>query len=103
MHNPARTRTYQLLAALLLMNVSACGWVDSTGVQGTTVAVALRNAQPVAIIELVQILENSGYEIATEITSAANFWTAEDYHQDYFDNHGTGYSCHTRVNRFTRE
>ena len=51
MHNPARTRTYQLLTALLFMNVSACGWVDSTGVQGTTVAVALRNAQPVAILE----------------------------------------------------
>ncbi len=51
MYNPARPCTKRLLAALLLMNVSACGWVDSTGVQGTTVAVALRNAQPVAIVE----------------------------------------------------
>lgn len=53
--------------------------------------------------ELVQILEGNGYEIATEIAPAEDFWHAEDYHQDYFDNHGTGYSCHTRVNRFTRE
>lgn len=51
MYNPARPCTLRILAALLLMNVSACGWVDSTGVQGTTVAVALRNAQPVAILE----------------------------------------------------
>ena len=51
MYNPARTPARLLLAALLLMNVSACGWVDSTGVQGTTVAAELRNAQPVAIIE----------------------------------------------------
>lgn len=51
MYNPSRPYTKRILAALLLTNLSACGWVDSTGVQGTTVAVALRNAQPVAIIE----------------------------------------------------
>ncbi len=51
MYNPASPCTKRILAALILMNVSACGWVDSTGVQGTTVAVALHNAQPVAILE----------------------------------------------------
>lgn len=51
MYNPTRPCAKRILAALLLMNVSACGWDDSTGVQGTTVATALRNAQPVAIVE----------------------------------------------------
>ncbi|ASJ75633.1 Ig-like domain-containing protein [Granulosicoccus antarcticus] len=51
MYNFTRTFTARLPVVLLLMNVSACGWVDSTGVQGTTVPVTLRNAQPVAVIE----------------------------------------------------
>ncbi len=32
--------------------------------------------------------------IATEITSAPTFWRAEEYHQRYFEKHGT-HGCHT--------
>jgi peptide methionine sulfoxide reductase msrA/msrB len=39
-------------------------------------------------------LEDKGIEVATEITQAGKFWTAEDYHQDYYDKKGTTPYCH---------
>ena len=32
--------------------------------------------------------------VVTEITSAAEFWEAEDYHQDYLRKNPGGYTCH---------
>jgi peptide methionine sulfoxide reductase msrA/msrB len=32
--------------------------------------------------------------ITTEITAASEFWSAEDYHQDYLEKHPGGYTCH---------
>jgi methionine-S-sulfoxide reductase len=32
--------------------------------------------------------------LATEITAASRFWTAEAEHQDYLQRHPGGYSCH---------
>lgn len=51
MPNFASAITVSLPTALLLMSLSGCNWVDSTGVQGATVAFSLRNAEPVAISE----------------------------------------------------
>ena len=50
--------------------------------------------------ELVGILRNRGYEVVTELTPAGDFWSAEEYHQNYFDKNGIGTSCHLRVRRF---
>jgi peptide methionine sulfoxide reductase msrA/msrB len=32
--------------------------------------------------------------VVTEITPAGDFWTAEDYHQDYLQKNPGGYTCH---------
>ena len=32
--------------------------------------------------------------VVTEITKASEFWTAEDYHQDYLIKNPGGYTCH---------
>ena len=39
--------------------------------------------------KLINILENKGYEIATRVTKANEFWKAEKYHQDYYKNKET--------------
>jgi peptide methionine sulfoxide reductase msrA/msrB len=53
--------------------------------------------------ELVSLLENSGYSIATEVSQAGIFWPAENYHQNYYDRNGADSSCHIQINRFTRK
>jgi len=50
--------------------------------------------------KLTKILENKGYDIATEITKADKFWDAEDYHQDYYRKKGGLPYCHTYQKRF---
>jgi len=44
--------------------------------------------------KLVGLLEAKGYDVATEILPAATFYSAENYHQDYYDNKGGTPYCH---------
>jgi len=50
--------------------------------------------------KLIGILEDKGLEVVTEVTKASNFWNAEDYHQDYYDNKGSTPYCHIYTKRF---
>lgn len=43
---------------------------------------------------LIQLLEDKGMIIATQILDADTFWSAELYHQDYYDNRGGTPYCH---------
>jgi len=43
---------------------------------------------------LINILEEKGYKIATEVTPASKFWEAEQYHQNYYKNKGK--ACNIR-------
>ncbi|MCD6587955.1 MAG: bifunctional methionine sulfoxide reductase B/A protein [Candidatus Fermentibacteraceae bacterium] len=74
-----------------------------TGTQYRSAVFYTSEQQLSVINELVSVLENGGYSIATEVSPAGNFWQAENYHQNYYDKNGVGSSCHVRVNRFTRE
>ncbi|UCC97930.1 MAG: bifunctional methionine sulfoxide reductase B/A protein [Phycisphaerales bacterium] len=44
--------------------------------------------------KLVGILKKKGFDVKTEITRAAKFWPAEQYHQDYYKNNGKTPYCH---------
>ncbi len=47
--------------------------------------------------EVVARIETSGKwqrPITTEVTPAGEFWSAEDYHQDYLEKNPGGYTCH---------
>jgi len=59
------------------------------------------NKQQERIAEaLIDILKTRGYRVATIVSPASTFWTAEEYHQDhYFRTGGTPY-CHMKVDRF---
>jgi peptide methionine sulfoxide reductase msrA/msrB len=46
------------------------------------------------------ILREKGLKIATEVTKASEFYTAEDYHQDYYFNNGKQPYCHAYTKRF---
>jgi peptide methionine sulfoxide reductase msrA/msrB len=50
--------------------------------------------------QLIDELTRNGYEVVTHITAAPTFWSAEDYHQDYYDRKNAQPYCHTHVKRF---
>jgi peptide methionine sulfoxide reductase msrA/msrB len=50
--------------------------------------------------KLIDILKSRGYDVATRLTAATDFWKAEDYHQRYYQKkNGTPY-CHIYTKRF---
>lgn len=50
--------------------------------------------------ELLDILRNKGFKVATGVTKASQFYKADKYHQDYYDRKGSQPYCHSYVKRF---
>jgi peptide-methionine (S)-S-oxide reductase len=57
----------------------------------------LNDAQRKEAMQLINELNASqkySAHLVTEVTPASEFYTAEDYHQDYLMQHPNGYTCH---------
>jgi len=52
------------------------------------------------IAKLMGILEKKGLKVATKVLERAPFYSAEKYHQDYYERKGSKPYCHRRVQRF---
>jgi len=52
------------------------------------------------INELISLLAKKGYSVATKILDKEDFYSAEEYHQDYYKRHDKKPYCHMRVKRF---
>jgi len=64
-------------------------------------AIFVRNTEERETIErLIKVLESKGFKIATKIRAKAPFYSAEAYHQDYYERKGSTPYCHRRVKRF---
>ena len=50
--------------------------------------------------EVLEKLVRAGYEVATELEPVKVFWSAEDYHQDYYTKTAKVPYCHRYVRRF---
>ncbi len=60
----------------------------------------LNEEQKEIIEKLIAILKEKGFNVVTKLTEASTFYTAENYHQDYYDIKGTEPDCHFRIKRF---
>ncbi len=49
---------------------------------------------------LIEQLRKKGYDVVTSVEKAADFWPAEDYHQDYYTKTGGRPYCHVKTQRF---
>jgi peptide methionine sulfoxide reductase msrA/msrB len=64
-------------------------------------AIFYRSVEQKEIAEkLLSVLEKKGFDVATRIRPAREFWKAEGYHQDYYIKKGGTPYCHKRVDRF---
>ncbi len=50
--------------------------------------------------KLLKILKDKGLKVATKIDAAGRFWSAEDYHQDYYKTKNKLPYCHAYKKRF---
>ncbi len=50
--------------------------------------------------KLISILEKKGFKVATKVLTKAPFYSAEAYHQNYYERKGSKPYCHRRVKRF---
>ena len=60
----------------------------------------LNNEQKEVAEKLIATLVNKGLDVTTEVTKASTFWSAEDYHQNYYEHNGSSPYCHIYTKRF---
>lgn len=70
------------------------------GAQYASVILYTNEEQKKIALELIKILEEKNYKIATKLIPAKTFWKAELHHQNYYDKNGKKPYCHIRTKRF---
>jgi peptide methionine sulfoxide reductase msrA/msrB len=60
----------------------------------------INKEQKKVVDELIKILKEKGYKVATRVTKADTFWKAENYHQSYYQKNGQQPYCHGYQKRF---
>jgi len=58
------------------------------------------DAQKVTAEKLIKILSGKGYDVVTTVTEADQFYSAEDYHQNYYENKNGSPYCHVYEKKF---
>jgi peptide methionine sulfoxide reductase msrA/msrB len=70
------------------------------GMQYRSAIFYLNDKQKQTAEKLIKILKAKGLKIATKIEPVGRFWTAEDYHQDYYKRKKKLPYCHAYTKRF---
>jgi peptide methionine sulfoxide reductase msrA/msrB len=101
-YDPAET-SYEELARLFF-EIHDPTQVDrqgpDVGEQYRSVVFYANDEQKAIARSLIEVLESKGYRVATTLEPAGQFWEAEAYHQDYYENKGTQPYCHIYTKRF---
>jgi len=50
--------------------------------------------------QLIKTLESKGFKVQTQLKPIQVFWSAEEYHQQYYDKHQSKPYCHIPIKRF---
>ncbi|MCK4979453.1 MAG: peptide-methionine (S)-S-oxide reductase MsrA, partial [Candidatus Delongbacteria bacterium] len=78
----------------------ANGQGPDIGEQYKSVVFHSNDEEKVITEKLINILKSKGYKVATIIKQVAEFYDAEDYHQNYYDNKESLPYCHGKQKRF---
>jgi peptide methionine sulfoxide reductase msrA/msrB len=101
-YDPKKT-TYEELARLFFEihdPTQANGQGNDIGPQYLSVIFYIDDTQKETAEQLIQVLKDKGYNVATQLKKASVFWPAEDYHQQYYEKGGGTPYCHKRVSKF---
>jgi len=70
------------------------------GLQYRSEVFYLNDEQKKITEQLIDRLKQKGLKVATKVTEAATFWSAEEYHQEYYNKNGHQPYCHKYTKRF---
>lgn len=99
----ANKTNYETLAKLFFEihdPTQANGQGNDIGQQYESVVFYNNDEQKNIANRLIQQLKNNGFSVATKLIPATTFWSAEQYHQSYYEKGGGTPYCHKKVKRF---
>lgn len=101
-YDPAKTDYNKLLRLFLEIHdpTQVGGQGPDIGDQYRSEIFYLNDEQKEVADKDLDILRAKGYNIATKVTEASEFYPAEDYHQDYYFKNGKLPYCHAFTKRF---
>jgi len=100
--NPNKTN-FETLAKLFFEihdPTQANGQGPDIGSQYLSAVFCLDNDQEKNTQKFIKTLEEKGLKVATKVLKASTFWSAENYHQAYYEKKGTKPYCHIYNKRF---